>query len=108
VDGRAVAWVAYVPVPGLGLVPALAAPHDPLARFHARQGGLLVALLYLLLLGVGFLGQALPDAQAPVAALAAAILLLGVAGIAWGLFGALRSRYLRVRPVWDLCSALWP
>jgi hypothetical protein len=108
VDGKAVAWVAYVPLPGLGLVPAWAAPHDPLARYHARQGGLLVVLLYALLLGVGFLGQALPDDAKPfVALLAATVLLLGLAGIAWGAMGALRARYVRVRPVWDLCSVIW-
>lgn len=102
------AWVAYVPVPGLALVPAWAAPHDPLARFHARQGGLLVGALYLALLGIGLLAQALPAATDALALAAAPVLLLGLAGIAWGMAGALRSRYARVRPVWDLCAALWP
>lgn len=108
VDGRAVAWLAYVPLPGFGLVPAWAAPRDPLARFHARQGGLLVVLLYAFLLGVGLLGKAAPSAQ-PILALAAApVLLLAVAGMAWGAAGALRARRVRVRPVWDLCALLWP
>lgn len=101
------AWVAYLPVPGLGLVPAWAAPADPLARFHARQGGLLVALLYALLLAVGLAAQAMPDAQDALALAAAAILLPGLAGCAWGIAGALRGRRVRVRPAWDLCAAIW-
>jgi hypothetical protein len=108
VDGKAVAWAAYLPLPGLGLVPALAAPHDPLARYHARQGGLLVGLLYVLLLAIGLLGQAMPDAEPMLAIAAAPVLLLSLLGIAWGILGALRARYVRVRPVWDLCAALWP
>jgi hypothetical protein len=107
-DGKAVAWVAYLPLPGLGLVPAWTAPHDPLARYHARQGGLLVALLYAVLLALGLAGQAMPAAADALAATAAPFLLLGLAGIAWGMAGALRSRYARVRPVWDLCALLWP
>ncbi|HUR62590.1 MAG TPA: hypothetical protein VM286_09540 [Candidatus Thermoplasmatota archaeon] len=106
-DGKAVAWVAYVPLPGLGLVPAWAAPHDPLARYHARQGGLLIALLYVLLLLLGMLSQAAPGAKDVLALMAAPVLLLGLAGIAWGIAGSLRSRYVRVRPVWDLCAAIW-
>ncbi|HUR63108.1 MAG TPA: hypothetical protein VM241_01365 [Candidatus Thermoplasmatota archaeon] len=106
-DGKAVAWVAYLPIPGLGWVPALAAPHDPLARYHARQGGLLVGLLYVFLLAIGLLGLALPAAEKPLALLAAPVLLLGAAGMAWGILGALRARYVRVRPVWDLCAAIW-
>jgi hypothetical protein len=107
VDGKAVAWVAYLPLPGLGLVPAWAAPHDPLARYHARQGGVLVGLLYALLLGIGLLGQAFPGASPAIAIVAAPVLLLGLAGILWGLAGALRARYVRVRPAWDLCALLW-
>jgi hypothetical protein len=107
VDGKAVAWVAYLPIPGLGLVPAWAAPHDPLARYHARQGGLLVALLYVLLLAVGFMAQTAPAAKDALAIVAAPILLLGLAGSAWGILGALRARYVRIRPVWDLCAAIW-
>jgi hypothetical protein len=107
VDGKAVAWVAYLPLPGLDLVPAWAAPHDPLARYHARQGGVLVGLLYVLLLAIGFLGQAMPDASPIIAIVAAPVLLLGLAGIAWGIFGALRARYVRVRPAWDICAAIW-
>ncbi|HEX2065759.1 MAG TPA: hypothetical protein VHI93_03005 [Candidatus Thermoplasmatota archaeon] len=106
-QGKAVAWVAYLPVPGLGLVPALAAPRDPLARYHARQGGLLVLLLYVLLLGVGLASRAAPQAQHSLALAAAGVLLLGLVGMAWGLVGAARGRYVRVRPVWDLCAVLW-
>ncbi|MCA1820137.1 MAG: hypothetical protein LC620_08855, partial [Halobacteriales archaeon] len=77
-------------------------------RYHARQGGLLVALLYALLLAVGLAGQAAPAAADALAVVAAPFLLLGLAGAAWGMAGALRSRYARVRPVWDLCALLWP
>lgn len=107
-DGRSVAWVAYVPVPGLALVPAYAARGDRLARYHARQGGLLVLLLYGVLLALGLAGQAAPGAQDALAAAAAPFLILGVAGLAWGMLGALRGRFTRVRPAWDLCALLWP
>lgn len=106
-DGKAVAWVAYLPLPGLGLVPAWSAPHDPLARYHARQGGLLVGLLYAALLLLGILAQAAPGTKDVLALLAAPVLLFGIAGMGWGIAGALRSRYVRVRPVWDLCAAIW-
>jgi hypothetical protein len=100
--------LGYLPVPGLFLVPWLAAPYDPLARFHARQGGLLVGLLLAKLLALGLLGQALgPGGRDIVAAVAAVVLVLALAGMAWGLVGALRGRFTRVRPIWDLCALLW-
>jgi len=106
---RTLAAVPYLPLPGLGLV-AWAAPQDPLTRYHARQGGLLVALLYVALLLVGLLAGALPTTLSPMVAslLGAPVLLLGILGILWGAWGAMQGRFVRVRPVWDLCSKIWP
>lgn len=107
-DGRGVAWLGYVPVPGLAFVPALVRPASRLARYHAWQGGLLVALVYLALLVVGLLGLLSEgDAyRATVAATAAAVLVAAVVQMLWGAVGAALGRYPRLRPAWDVANAL--
>lgn len=101
-QGRAVAWVAYVPLPGSFLVPLLAAPQDRLARYHARQGGLLVGGAYLLLLVVGLIDVAAPANWLQwIAGIVSGMTLLGI--VAGGL-GAARGRFTRVRGVWDLLA----
>jgi hypothetical protein len=104
VDGRSVAWVSYLPIPGIALVAALAARHDRLARFHALQGGWLVALLYVALIVVGFVARASDAAWWRLAwGLVVGILLIAsLFGMVWGAAGSLRGRFVRVRPVWDL------
>lgn len=102
-DGKSVAWVAYLPFPGTFLVPLLAAPDARLARYHAWQGGATVGILYALLLAVGWLDPALPGVMQGVAAV---VVMLGLVAIIWGLVGAARGRFVRVRGVWDLLASL--
>lgn len=107
VSGRAVAWLAYVPVPGLAAVAVLAAPRDRLARYHAWQGGLLVGAAYVWLAAWGFAAAAAGDAVRGVVSVMAGLGLAAfAAGALWGLGGAARGRYVRVRPVWDALRAL--
>lgn len=103
----AVPWLSYVPVPGLQAVAVLVAPDDPLTRYHAWQGGVLVALLYAFLVLVGFLARAsdAPAYLATMGLLSGTILLAGVAGLVYGAVSAARGRYGRVRPAWDLLAA---
>jgi hypothetical protein len=104
VDGRSVAWLSYLPVPGLALVAAFAAREDRLARFHAWQGGLLVASLYHDTALLGFVGRLLEATwwRTLWGLLAGFLLLAGLVGIGVGIAGSLRGRHDRVRPVWDL------
>lgn len=103
----AVPWLSYVPIPGLQAIAVLIAPDDPLTRYHAWQGGVLVALLYAFLVLVGFLVR-ISDAPSYLAAmglLAGAGLLAGIGGLGYGAYAAARGRYGRVRPAWDLLAA---
>lgn len=102
------AWLAYVPVPGLFLIPAWLAPDDRFTRYHARQGGWLVGLLWLGLVVWGLMARA-SDAdgyQAFIGLVTMLWLLGGLAGATAGIVGTVQGRYLRVRPVWDLLAAL--
>jgi uncharacterized membrane protein len=83
-DGRGVAWLCYVPLPGLALAAVLARPGDRLVRFHAWQGTL--AILGLLAAGLALLG--------------------GLGQLGWGVASAARGRYGRLRPWWDLAALL--
>jgi cytochrome b len=105
-DGRSLAWLGYVPVPGLFLVPVLARPDDRLARYHAWQSGLLVGLVYVGLTAVGLLAMA-SDAKAyrsTVGFVGGLLLLAGAVQLAWGGAGAARGRFPRLRPAWDLAA----
>lgn len=102
----AVPWLSYVPVPGIQLAAVWAAPEDPLTRYHAKQGGALVGLLYGWLILIGFLAG-ISDAagfQATMGLLAGFPLLAALVGAVWGMVAAARGRYTRLRPVWDLLA----
>ena len=108
VDGRGVAWLSYVPLPGLALVPVLLHPGDRLARYHARQGTVLVVGLLAVMAVVGLL-TLLSEAKGYrtlVGLLSGVVLLGGIAQLAWGAVGAALGRYPRLRPAWDL-AAKW-
>jgi len=107
-DGRGVAWLSYVPVPGLALVPVLLHPADPLARYHAWQGTAHTLALLAALLVMGFLTLlSKADAYRLLVGLAAgAVLVAGVAQLVWGAAGAAMGRYPRLRPAWDLAAAV--
>ncbi len=102
----AVAWLSYVPVPGLQWVAVRIAPADPLTRYHAKQAGLMVAVLYVWVFTIGLL-TGLDDSPAYLATMgllagvpAAAILI----SLVVGLVGAARRRYARIRPFWDFLA----
>ena len=107
-DGRSVAWVSYLPLPGLALVPLALRPDDRLVRYHAWQGTVLVAAFLAAMLLVGLL-TLLSDGQGyrfAVGLLAGALLLAGVVQVAWGIVAASLGRYARLRPAWDLARLL--
>ncbi|MEK6985864.1 MAG: hypothetical protein AABX89_05750 [Candidatus Thermoplasmatota archaeon] len=104
-NGRAVAWLAYIPLPGLFLVPLLGARGDRLARFHALQGGVLTIAFLVLLMLSGFYAFARNGTKAaPVdaAILSALLFVVGLAYLVIGAIAAARGRFTRLRPVWDL------
>ena len=101
------AWVAYLPFPGLFALAVLAYPRDRLVRYHAWQGGTLVVLLYAWLTLWGLAAAPAPaGAQEAMGVAAGAGLLLAAFGLAWGGVSAARGRYPRIRPVWDLLAAI--
>lgn len=107
-DGRGVAWLSYLPVPGLALVPVLLHPADRLTRYHAWQGGLLVGALWVLMSLFAVLILAI-DAKGfrDVAGFLFGILLLaGLGQMAWGAVASALGRYPRLRPAWDLAAAV--
>lgn len=102
------AWLAYVPVPGLALVPALLHPESRLARYHAWQGTATVLGLIGFLLVMGLLAR-LSDASAYRTAMgfvAGLGLLLGLGQCGWGMVAAALGRFARIRPWWDAVAAL--
>jgi hypothetical protein len=108
VDGRTVAWISYVPLPGLALLAVRLHPHDRLTRFHAWQGTILVVGLLATMLVVGLLTM-LSDAEgyrAAVGGLAGAALVAGVVQLVWGGVAAALGRFTRLRPAWDVAAAL--
>ena len=107
-DGRSVAWLSYLPIPGLALVPVLLHPADRLARYHAWQGGLLVAGLWVAMTLFALLILAI-DAEgfrAFAGFLFGILLIAGLVQLVWGAVRAAMGHYPRLRPAWDLASAL--
>jgi hypothetical protein len=102
---RDLAWLAYIPVPGLGLAASWAAPQDRLVRFHARQGGALIIILYAIMACLGLVTLILPPAgRPPIAAIAAAVLALAGVAIVVGVWTSLAGRFTRLRPLWDMVA----
>lgn len=107
-DGRGVAWLSYVPIPGLALVAVRLHPEDRLTRFHAWQGTALVLglLSAMLVAGLLTLVSSAKGYLAAVGGIAGLVLLAGVVGLAWGMVGAATGRFTRLRPAWDLAAAV--
>ncbi len=104
----ALAWLPYLPIPGLALIAVWIEPDNPHTRFHAWQGGTLVVAGFLLVLLLGMLGL-LSDAAwygAVIGTLSGLILLGVLVGSIWGIVSAARGRYDRLRPVWDVLAAM--
>ena len=106
-DGRSVAWLSYVPLPGLALLPLALHPGDRLTRYHARQGTVLVLVLYVAMLLVGFLSllSGGKGYRTTVSTLSGLLLVAGAVQLVWGGAGAAMGRYPRLRPAWDLAAA---
>ena len=107
-DGRGVAWLSYLPVPGLALVPVLLHPGDRLARYHAWQGGLLVGGLWLLmsLFALLILAVGADGFRATAGFLFGVLLIGGLVQMVWGAVASAMGRYPRLRPAWDLAAAI--
>jgi uncharacterized membrane protein len=107
-DGASVAWLPYVPLPGLGLVAVALEPRSRLVRYHAWQGTALVLALLAAMILVGLLSVAVTDkaARGVLGFLAGLLLLAGILQMAWGGVAAALGRYVRLRPAWDLAAAL--
>jgi uncharacterized membrane protein len=107
-DGRSVAWIGYVPIPGLALVAVMLRPEDRLVRFHAWQATVLVVGTYVVLLLIGFLTM-VSDAKAYTTAigiLSGAILLGALALLGAGFATSAMGRFSRLRPAWDIAALL--
>lgn len=107
-DGRGVAWLSYLPIPGLAFLPVLLHPGDRLARYHAWQGGLLVGSLWVVMTVFALLILAI-DAKGfrDVAGFLFGVLLIGaLAQMVWGGVMSAMGRYPRLRPAWDLAAAI--
>ncbi len=102
--GHALAWIAYIPIPGAALLAVRTAPDDRLVRFHARQGTAITLFLYLMLLLFGLLALAMPATSAAVGPAAGAVLAVALLCIIVGVTGAVRGRFTRIRPFWDLLA----
>jgi hypothetical protein len=108
VDGRGIAWLSYLPIPGLAFVPVLAHPGDRLARYHAWQGGLLVGGLWALMTVFALLILAI-DAKPfrdGAGFVFGVLLIAGLVQMVWGAVSSAMGRYPRLRPAWDLAAAL--
>ncbi len=103
-----VPWLSYLPIPGLSLVATWLDPEDPLTRYHAWQGGTLVIGSYVLIIALGFLLRIsdAPAFQATIGLTSGLVLLGTLVGMVWGIVAASMKRYVRLRPVWDLLTAI--
>ena len=102
------AWLCYVPLPGLALAAVLARPGDRLVRFHAWQGTLAILGLLAGMTLFGLLAMASEAAgyRAFLGFVAGVALLAGLGQLGWGIASAARGRYGRLRPWWDLAALL--
>ncbi len=101
-------WIAYLPLPGLALVPALVERYSRNARFHAWQGGALVVLLWVVLILLGLLAR-ISGGEAMEAIIGTVTLLVMIAYLVGAITGAIaagRDRYIRVRPVYELVALI--
>ena len=107
-DGRAVAWLSYVPLPGLAFVAVRLHPEDRLTRFHAWQGTVLVVglLAAMLVVGLVTLLSAAKGYRAAVGSVSGVLLVAGVVQLTWGAASAAMGRFVRLRPAWDVAAAL--
>lgn len=107
-DGRSVAWLSYVPLPGLALAAVALRPRDRLVRFHAWQGTLAILGLLLFLFAVGLLAR-ISDAsgyRAFLGFVSGLGLLAVLVQLGWGVAAAAMGRFTRLRPWWDVAAAL--
>lgn len=106
---RALASLAYLPIPGLQAVPVLADPEDRLVRFHAWQAGVLTALVYVVFLVVGLLAGISSAApyQLLLGLLAGLAMLTALAALAAGAVAAARGRFLRLPGIHAGLAAAW-
>ncbi len=107
-DGRGIAGLSYVPLPGVALIPIALHPGDRLVRFHAWQGTLAIFGVLAWLLVVGLLAR-LSDAsgyRTALGFLAGLGLLAGLVQLGWGMAAAALGRFQRLRPWWDIAVLL--
>jgi hypothetical protein len=107
-DGRGVAWLCYVPLPGLALAAVMIRPADRLVRFHAWQATLAIlgTLLFLFLVGL-LAGLSDANGYRVFLGIVSGVGLLAALGqLGWGLVGAATGRYTRLRPWWDVAALL--
>lgn len=107
-DGRGVAWLGYLPIPGLALAALAAAPTARLVRYHAWQATMLVALLYLWLIAIGMLSllSTAPAFRTSLGLISGIGLVAALVQLALGGVAAARGLYPRLRPAWDLAALL--
>lgn len=107
-ERRGLAWLGYLPIPGLALLAVLAAPRDRLVRYHAWQASVLVVGLLAVLILVGMLSLA-SEARAfrtILGLLSGLVMLAAFVQMGWGAVAAAQGRYVRLRPAWDVASLL--
>lgn len=102
------AWLAYVPIPFFAFIPALAEKHGRFERFHAWQGGLQTAFLFTGLILIGLLGRASNAGGFVkfIGVIAALWIVANLVALGFGLTGALRGQYGRIRPAFDVLTML--
>lgn len=103
------AWICYVPLPGVALIPVLVEPRDAHTRYHAWQGTAWTLLAWVVLVAVAVVAswtQAIRPLFLAFAFLEGALVLAAVAGVGCGITTAAMGRFGRVRPAWDLLVAL--
>ena len=103
-DGRSVAWMSYVPLPGLALLAVALDSRSRLTRYHAWQGTFTVLglLAYLLVMGLLARLSEVGGYRTTLGALAGIGLLAGLAQCGWGMVAASMVRFIRIRPWWNL------